>query len=158
MPPVGGALGKILLGQSQYDTWRVRNAIKRLAKQRYLRISENPDGSTTVHITKQGRIKALTYQLSTMQLGQPKKWDRRWRVVIFDIPNKYNRVRDIFRMRLKQLGLFPLQESVYVSPCPCFEEVEFLRELYGIRFTARYLLVERIEEDEALRDHFNLPS
>ncbi len=57
---------------------------------------------------------------------------------------------------LRQLELYPLQKSVFVSPYPCFDEVEFLRELYGVAFTVRYLLVERIEKDEFLKQHFNV--
>ena len=100
--------------------------------------------------------KALTYQLDTMKLDRPKKWDKKWRVVIFDVPNKYGRTRDIFRKRLDQLGLRKIQKSVYVSPYPCFKEVEFLRELYGIPVTVQYLLVEQIEDDAFLKRQFNL--
>ena len=100
--------------------------------------------------------RALTYQLDTMMVRKPKRWDKKWRVVIFDIPEKYRRVRDIFRSRLRQLSLYQLQESVYISPYPCFSEIEFLRELYGVSFTVSYLLVDRIEDDELLRSHFEL--
>lgn len=145
----------IVEGRDPYD-WRTHHIIKRLHKQHYVDIQEQKDGTVTVKLTKQGRIKALTYQLDTMNIIRQKRWDRKWRVVIFDVPERYKRTRDIFRMRLKQLGLYALQESVYVSPYPCFDEIEFLRELYGIPFTVRYLLTERIEDDQFLHTHFHL--
>lgn len=145
----------IVEGRDPYD-WRIHHIIKRLHKQRYVGIQEQKDGTVTIKLTKQGRIKALTYQLDTMSITRQKRWDRKWRVVIFDVPERYKRTRDIFRMRLKQLGLYALQESVYVSPYPCFDEIEFLRELYGIPFTVRYLLTERIEDDQFLHTHFYL--
>ena len=101
-------------------------------------------------------VKALTYRLDTLMITKPKRWDKKWRVVIFDIPIKYNRVRDIFRSRLVQMGMYQLQESVYIYPYSCFSEIEFLRELYGVPFTARYLLVEHIENDDFLKYHFEL--
>ncbi|MBI2405092.1 hypothetical protein HYV22_02840, partial [Candidatus Gottesmanbacteria bacterium] len=111
------------------DHWRAKQMIKQLAKQHYIHIKEHRDGKVTVSITKQGMTRALTYRLDAMHLIHPKKWDNKWRVVIFDIPERYKRIRDIFRMRLGQLGLYQFQESVYVFPYHCFDEIEFLREL-----------------------------
>lgn len=136
--------------------WRTRHIINRFEKQKYVTVKESPDGAVTVKITKDGFARALTYKLESMQLAQPKQWDKKWRVVMFDVPDTYKKLRDIFRMRLKQIGLYQLQKSVYIFPYPCFNEVEFLRELYGIAFTVQYLLVEKIEQDSLLREHFHL--
>lgn len=143
-------------GEFSYRAWQARQSIKQLENRKYVRVRENADGSLTVKITKSGQIRALTYELDTMKLISPKHWDRKWRVVIFDIPEKHRRLRDLFRMRLQQLGLYQLQESVYVSPYPCFDEIEFLREVYGVSFTAEYLLVEKVENDKFLKNHFGL--
>lgn len=136
--------------------WRLRQMLRQMEKRRFVRVIENQDASITAIVTKRGMVRALTYQLESMTISHPQSWDKKWRLVIFDIPVKFNRVRDIFRMRLRQLELYRLQESVYVSPYPCFDEVEFLRELYGVSFTVRYLLVEKIEEDAFLKQHFHL--
>ena len=156
LPKAGATLARMILGVNTYSDWRINQVVSRLRKQKYISIKYNGDGSTTVKITKNGMTKALTYQLDTMILSKPKRWDKKWRVVIFDIPNKYKRVRDVFRMRLLQLDLYQLQESAYISPYPCFAEIEFLRALYGVTFTVRYLLVEKIEDDEFLRHKFDL--
>lgn len=137
-------------------SWESRRIIQRFEKQHYVTVSITSEGATLVKITKHGRNRALAYQLDTMKLQKSTIWDHKWRVVIFDVPEKHKRLRDIFRMRLRQLGLYQLQESVYVSPYPCFDEVEFLRELFGVAFHVRYLLVEKIEEDGFLHEHFNL--
>jgi hypothetical protein len=139
-------------------SWRTRLTIQRFKKQKYVTIQENAQGTIIVKIAKQGRRRALSYALDTMKLQPSGLWDGKWRVVIFDIPNIYKCLRDLFRMRLRQLDLYQLQESVYVSPYTCFDEVEFLRELYGVAFTVRYLLVESIEDDVGLREHFHLSS
>lgn len=137
-------------------TWQTKRMVKRFEKQRYATVTEEANGIVKVVITRRGKERALSYQLESMELVPQASWDRRWRVVIFDIPNSAKRVRDIFRIRLKQLGLYRLQESVYVSPHPCFDEIDFLRELYGVPFTVRYLLAEKIEEDDFLKQHFHL--
>lgn len=157
-PGAAPAIGAIFLGDKSYPRWSTNKIFSQLDKQKFVKVTENADGSTTVKITQKGMIRALTYQLGTLQLKKPKHWDGKWRVVIFDVPEKHKRLRDIFRRRLLQLGLYRLQESVYASPYPCFKEIEFLRELYSVSFNVRYLLVDKIEEDSALRDHFELDS
>ncbi len=156
MPGVGAVFAKLLSARQPYPNWRTKQMLDQLKRQKYIKIKYNSDSTVTVVLTRQGWERALTYQLNTMQLAQPKVWDKRWRVVTFDIPEKYKKLRDIFRIRLKQLGLYPLQKSVYVSPYKCFDEIEFLRELYGISFTIRYLLVEKIEDDGELVESFKL--
>jgi hypothetical protein len=154
-PTVVPALGA-LAGAFRPAGWRGRRNIERLARQKWVTVEEQSDGTVTVRITKNGMMHALTYELDNMVLIKAKRWDKKWRVVIFDIPEKHKRLRDIFRTRLTQLGLYMLQESVFVSPYPCFDEVEFLRELYGVSFSVRYLLVERVEDDTLLKEHFKL--
>lgn len=155
-PGAGAVIGSLVLGNREYSPWQTRRVIDRLKKQKYISVEYLEEGKVKVKITKNGRVKALSYQLEEMELKIPKKWDGKWRVVIFDIPEKYKRVRDLFRMRLVQLGLYQMQESVYISPYPCFDEIEFLRELYGISFTVEYLLVERVEDDSKIKIHFDL--
>lgn len=155
-PGAAPALGSLFLGQKQYGRWQAKQIISQLGKRKYVKTEYLNDGRVRVKITKVGMTKALTYELDNMKLSIPKKWDRKWRVIIFDIPKKYNRVRDLFRMRIKQLGLYKFQDSVYVSPYRCFDEVEFLRELYGVSITVQYLLVDKIEDDQLLKEHFEL--
>lgn len=155
-PGAAPAIGSLVLGENSYDRWKIRKIITRLKKQRFVTIKENSDNTITVTITRQGMVRALTYQLETMQLKKPKSWDKKWRVVIFDIPEKYKKIREIFRMRLRQLNLYLLQDSVFVSPYPCFNEVEFLRELYGIPSTVKYLLVEKLEDGQEIKEYFSL--
>ncbi|MBI4990909.1 hypothetical protein HZB96_02330 [Candidatus Gottesmanbacteria bacterium] len=155
-PGAAPVLGSLILGKKSYNRWQVKRMLSRLENQKYIGVEYLPDGRVKVKITRNGLEKALTYELESMQIKRPKRWDGKWRVVTFDIPNKYKRVRDIFRMRLRQLGLYQFQESVYASPYPCFNEIEFLREIYGVAVTVRYLLVEKIEDDSFLRSYFEL--
>ncbi len=155
-PIITGVAAFVRLGERNYSGWGMRRMLKRLNKQKYISVSNEGDGNVTVRITKQGMTRALSYKLESMVLQKPKKWDGKWRVVIFDIPEKHKGLRDVFRMRIGQLGLYQLQESVYVSPYSCFDEVEFLRELYGVSFTVRYIVASRIEDDEYLKQRFEL--
>ena len=50
-------------------------------------------------------------------------WDKKWRVVIFDIPQEFHKQRNYFRTKLKAMGFYMLQKSVFVIPYPCEEEL-----------------------------------
>jgi len=67
------------------------------------------DGS----LTKEGREKLIRI---LPFWHEPKKWDGKWYLVIFDIPEKIRLKRDIFREDLRKLGFGQLQASVWISP------------------------------------------
>lgn len=72
------------------------------------------------------------------------KWDKKWRLLIFDIEEERRIIRDLLRKKIKELGFVLWQESVYVSPFPIEKEInQYLKEknLYpkAICFTAKKL-------------------
>lgn len=157
-PGAAPAIGSLVVGKNKFGRWQTKSILNQLSGRKYVDIKYNKDNTVTVKITRNGLVRALTYQLETLKINKPKKWDGKWRVVIFDIPEKYKKIRELFRMRLKQLELYQLQDSVYIHPYPCFNQIEFLRELYGISMKVEYLLVERLEDDDYLRERFELKS
>lgn len=66
-----------------------------------------------LHITEEGRLR-LRGIIPTVDLK--KDWNGIWCVVIFDIPEKFNKKRNILREKLKILGFGRLQDSVWISP------------------------------------------
>lgn len=149
------ALGPFILNGGEYSGWRFRESVKRLRKQKLVEIVHQ-DGEPVVKITEEGRMRALRYKLYEMEIKRPKRWDRKWRMVIFDIPEKYKRMREIFRQHLKLMEFYPLQKSVWVHPFPCFDEVEFLRQIYHVGVDVTYAVAERIEGVEDIKSKFDL--
>lgn len=47
---------------------------------------------------------------------QKKKWDKKWRLVVYDIKEISRNTRDRLREKLRELGLGMLQQSVWISP------------------------------------------
>src|SRR3989344_4076427 len=48
--------------------------------------------------------------------NKSKKWDGKWRIIIFDIPQELHRERNILRRRLRSMGFYMLQKSVFIFP------------------------------------------
>ena len=90
------------------------------------------------------------------KLERPKKWDRKWRVIIFDIPEKKRNVRDHIRTLFKSAGFYLLQDSVWVYPYDCEDVLTLLKSDLGVGKDILYLIVDELENDKHLRESFGL--
>lgn len=88
-------------------------AFKRLREQGFVELLS--DKELAIRLTDIGRIKALW---TKMRL-EDEKWDGKWRLVIWDIPEKRRNARDLLRHQLKQLGFKKYQQSVWISQKNC---------------------------------------
>lgn len=77
-------------------------------------------------LTDQGRDRALW---TRMKMNK-EKWDGKWRLVIWDIPEERKAVRDLLRYKLKQLGFTRWQKSVWASKINCTDILrEFIKKV-----------------------------
>jgi len=134
---------------------KLKRDIRDLYRSHLIEEKENSDGSLTYVLTKKGKLKALTYHFNEMKIKKP-KWDGKWRIVIFDIPEKLKLTREYLRQKLKDLGFWELQKSVFVIPYPCEEEIDFIIEYFNIRKYVRCGILETIDNDLHLRKIFKL--
>lgn len=126
---------------------QVRDAFSYL-KRSGLIVIEKDGHDIKISLTDKGRKKAKKYQIDDLLIVRPKKWDGLWRVVIFDIPDTQKIKRNAFRGKLKELGFYSLQKSVWLHPFNCNKEISFLREFFGLdKKQIEVLLVKNIEND-----------
>lgn len=87
----------------------LHRAIQRLRKEDFI---ETPkDGHRILlKLTDKGR-----QTLILKKLLEDNNWDGKWRLVIFDIPEKHKKLRNVFRARLRQWQFVPWQKSVWAS-------------------------------------------
>lgn len=55
-----------------------------------------------------------------------KPWDKKWRFVVFDIPQKNRNARDLIRRRLKEWDFKFFQRSIWFSPLPITNKIKQL--------------------------------
>lgn len=134
----------------------LHRAIKNLYSSKIIDIKEDKDGITTLILTEKGKQKALRYDLANITVPEMKKWDNKWRVVLFDIPETRKKIRDALRFHLKKMGFFEFQKSVFAHPFECKDEIDYLIEFYDIRRYVRLLVAETIDNELHLKKHFNL--
>lgn len=94
---------KPLIGNRREDKKKFRSTINRMEQNGLIGIREK-DGILTLTLKREGRIIALKYDIDNLAIPTPKKWDKRWSLVIFDIPEKYKVARNVLKNKLDDLG------------------------------------------------------
>ncbi len=117
--------GYIRFEDLTYHPYRYKYGIPKLKKaslaQALKRLRESglveliSDRELAVRLTDMGRSKALWTKMKL----EDEKWDGKWRLVIWDIPEKRRSARDLLRHQLKQLGFKMFQQSVWASKKNC---------------------------------------
>ena len=133
----------------------LRKEVNNLYRFKYITKENNNDGSVDISITEKGEFKALNLQLNNIK-NQTKKWDGKWRMVSFDVPEPYKKGRDALRRKLKSIGFRELQKSVFVTNFDCLKEIELLVNFFNLNKFVRFGILESIDNDYYLRKIFKI--
>lgn len=110
-------------------------------------------------LTSLGEKEAFFSFLKTAEYISPNNigvWDKKWRIIFFDVPEKKRRYRDELRSMLKVIGFKEFQKSIWIYP---YKVPMFLKEILfeeGIKRYTRLITTDSIEYDKDLRKMFNL--
>ncbi|KKU49291.1 MAG: Transcriptional regulator, PaaX family [Parcubacteria group bacterium GW2011_GWA2_46_9] len=137
------------------SAWEIERALKRLLNGGYAE-KQLHQGNTFVRITTKGNYKLNKLKLRDAHIKTPAKWDRKWRLVFFDIPHTKGSQRDIIRRKLKELGFLQVQKSVYLHPYECYDIIQNMQNFYQIKSYFHYAVVEKIEGGHKYLSHFKL--
>ena len=121
--------------------------------QRYGYVTHRKDGLALspkgAHLLHEESVWSLTIE-------KPSVWDKKWRMVLFDIPKDKLKRRDAFRLRLKELGLVLYQQSVWVYPYPLEETIRKIAAFYRLARCISFVTADEISGAEKLKEHFRL--
>jgi len=140
----------------EIDRATLRRILREFKYDRLVDFRDEKDGSVSIVITEKGETLAMRYDPDKMQIAKAVRWDRKWRMVIFDIPEKRRAGRDALREKLKKLGFYEFQKSVWVFPYSCEREIKFLAEFFEVQQYIRILTVQDVSMDADLKLHFGL--
>ncbi len=142
--------------QNKTDEKRFYNSFYRLQKRGLIRM-EYHGKQLHISLTAEGERHIRDNRIDYMEIKKPWRWDGKWRVLIFDIKEKQRLKREALRGKLKELGLFKLQDSVWICPYQFQKEMKILRDFFGLdREAMKVMVASEIEDDAAARRHFGL--
>lgn len=139
-----------------YSAKKIKKTMENLNERGYIKILKENDEKIKIKITKKGKKKFKEFSLDALSITKPAKWDKKWRMVIFDIPNKFTAARRALRIKLKNLGFYKLQKSVWVFPYPCQDEILFAANIFGVEKFIEILTVEKLLNENRVLNYFDL--
>lgn len=142
------------LGVPEPKRWQYNQAIRYLKRDRDLEVIEK-NNKLFLKLTKKGRLKVLLRKLAK-EPRKKEKWDGKWRLIIWDIPEISSAQRNRLRAVIKDIGFYQLQKSVFISPYSIPRPaVDYLKESGLLKFI-RFLRVDELDKDGVLKKHFGL--
>lgn len=140
----------------KYSKDKIYDTFRNLRKQGLIEIKH--DGRQIyISLTEGGKKKAGYMQINDLKIKKPKYWDGKWRIVIFDIIELKKMHREAFRGKLKELGFYQLQKSVWAYPFDCEAEIELLRSFFGLRENElRLIVADKAGNDSEMKEKFKL--
>ena len=140
----------------KYNKKKFYNTFYQLRKKGYINIKKVRH-QIYISLTSEGKKKAGRLQIDALRINRPKNWDGKWRVVIFDISQLKKFYREALRGKLKELGFYLLQKSVWVHAFDCRDEIEVLKEFFGLNAEEiKLIIAEEIPNDELLKKFFKI--
>src|SRR3990167_7213832 len=151
-PNVIGALDKLGILPNPRRKEYVSSSASKLVKRGFLKFEDG-----YYQLTNEGKRILRRWELSDYSLTKPKRWDQRWRIVIYDIPErKKGKIRRQVSDLFKNAGFYKLQDSIWVYPYDCEDVVGLLKTDFGVGREILYIIADEIENDKYLRDYFEI--
>ncbi len=150
------ALKQIKKDWQKINQYSFQRSIRKLADDKLLEEKTMPDGNVKLVLTAKGKKEAQKLNLfgHAIKFKKPKRWDGKWRIVIFDIPEENRIFRDILRNHLYNLKFHKLQNSVFISPYPFEKQIQKLIEIYSAQAFVQVITAEKIDNEGEIKRRF----
>lgn len=143
----------------RYSKKQVYTAYNNLKRRKLIEILSEKDDHLRVQLTNTGKKRIREFLFDSLSIPKPKRWDKKWRIVIFDIPvnpKKLNYARRSLREKIKELGFYRLQKSVWAHPYPCEDEILLVAEIFEVTKFVEIITAEKMLHEHKLRLYFDL--
>ena len=128
------------------------NALKRLERKHLVGIKRR-GGREEWHLTAEGEKFARRLKARLAWVGR-QRWDGKWRLVMFDVPERIRERRNFLRKELFTLGFHQFQKSVWITPYPLPDDfMEIIAEL-GLGKYFRIVVADAVQDDRDLKALF----
>ncbi|HCC59598.1 MAG: hypothetical protein A2402_03400 [Candidatus Staskawiczbacteria bacterium RIFOXYC1_FULL_37_43] len=147
---------KCFKGLKKYPNKKVYDTFYKLKKQGLVDFYKK-NNQIYISLTEKGKKKAGWMQIDALKIKKPKKWDGKWRILLFDIMETKKFHREALRGKLIELGFRLLQKSAWVIPYECKDEIGLLKSFFGLSDKEVKLVVaQSIEGEKELKERFKL--
>lgn len=117
-----------------------------LGNRGYVKRIEGRGRDALIDLTASGYRRLNELEFEPLKL-EGKRWDGKWRILTFDIPEEKRPARDAIRRLIVQLGFKQLHKSVWIQPLPCREQITEIQEAYGVKDHVTLLEVNHFDQE-----------
>ncbi len=107
-------------------------------------------------LTPKGEKILRRLEINDYKIARPKRWDKKWRIITFDIKEDRRKLRDKVRRILMSIGFINLQKSVWIYPYKCEDLISMLKAEFEIGKDVLYIIADEVENDRWLKEYFEL--
>ena len=146
------------MGSNRYTVPRtpLRRTLRRFERNGLVERVSSERTAWKYQLTKKGREVLKRKAVESIKIMKLPRWDGKWRIVVFDIPENLRSVRDAFRKKLRGLGFRYVNLSVWVCPYECQDEINAIVEYFKIGKYVRYIRADYFDGAEQAEKMFGL--
>ncbi len=107
-----------------------------------------------LQLTEKAKARLATADIDRLEVQPQQIWDKKWRIIMYDIPEEHKYARDALTTRLRRYGCFQLQKSTWITPFPCRKDIETITAHYGINAFVSYFEAINLDNQAPLLRRF----
>lgn len=135
---------------------KMMRTLRKLEERKLISLERKGD-EVYVTVKDKNNLQILKYSLrEVLNLKKKKKWQGKWFLVVFDVPEEERIKRNYLRKFLKEIGFYPYNQSVYVFPYECEKEISLIKKIVEGGKYINYIIAERLERESQLKTYFGL--
>ena len=135
-----------------YNRRQIQRSLYYLKQKKFIAFSAHAQKPI---LTKLGLKRVKEAEFNSIEI-KPRPWDGLWRFLGFDIPEDERDKRFVFRQKLKALGFFHFQQSIFLLPYPCDSEINKITQYLEIEQCVHIITGSRFSGDKQLVKKFGL--
>lgn len=136
------------LRKTNYPAERIAQTFYYLKRRGYIKLLPK-GGDVLVELTQTGKKRLLQMNFENLKITRSKNWDGKWWFVLADIPTKDHRTQaNALRRKIRKLGLYPLQRTVWVYPYDPTEQIAFVSGRLQLDRFVTVLRADKIDEND----------
>ena len=122
-----------------------KNAKKTLRYLKYRKLIEvrEKNGTYYYKLTSKGHDKFEKVVIEDLKIPVPKRWDKKWRLVMFDIPAAHHKKRQFLLQKLRGMDFYKLQQSAWIHPFNCEKQIGTILQYLKLEQHVSLLVVEK---------------
>lgn len=136
---------------------KIRKSLEKLESNEIIDLDEK-DGKIFVRLKDKNNLTVIKYSTKALLdfKKKEKKWNKKWFLVFFDVPEIQKNKRNYLRRFLVYIGFHQYQKSIYIFPYECEKEIFLIKKIVEGAKYMRYIVAEKIEDEKTVKSFFKL--